>query len=130
MNAVEPNVDLAWDLADEMERLSPESRQEYNRHEAQIVVSGVLARVGLADSARSLMERARPDRELDPTAQLVLDEAAMRVLVGDHDEAIDLWKQWLAAHPDQDHGLVPGRQLPWRFRALRDHPRIQEILRR
>ncbi|MCH7946039.1 MAG: hypothetical protein IIC73_08525 [Armatimonadetes bacterium] len=130
MNGIAADVDEAWRLAGEMERLSPESQRALNRRKAVLVVGGVLARAGLADSARSVMLSARTDdRQIDPELQLVSDEVTMRVLVGDHEEAIDLLTRWMAAHPDQDHGVAPGGDVPWRLRLLVDNPRFRLLLR-
>ncbi len=51
----------------------------------------------------------------------------MRVLLGDHDEAINQLKRWLTAHPEQDHGVDEG-EASWWWRDLRNHPRFPELL--
>ena len=127
MDAAEPDVDEAWRLSAEMETLAPEPVTEYYRHEAQMVVGGVIARAGLADSARNVLVRARGNRQIDPTLELAFDEAFMRTLLGDHDEAIDLVKQYLTANPEQDHGFERGGDIYWWWRDLRDHPGFREL---
>ena len=67
-------------------------------------LGGTIARAGLADSARSVLLRARDmgNPEIDATQELLHIEAYMRSLLGDNDEAIDLLKRYVAANPDHD----------------------------
>jgi len=126
---LEPDVDRAWQLVAEVERLASEPRREYARRYAQVTVGGVLARAGLADSARSVLLAARADPEIDPTRSLLYIEAYMRVLLGDDDEAIDLMKLYFAANPAEDHGGGEDEELFWWWEDLQHHPRFAELER-
>jgi serine/threonine-protein kinase len=126
---LEPDVDRAWQLAADVERLSSESRRAYNRSYAQVTVGGVLARAGLADSARSVLLAARADPEVDPTRSLLYIEAYMRVLLGEEDDAIDLMKLYFAANPAEDHGGGEDEELFWWWEDLQHHPRFSELER-
>ncbi|UCG88449.1 MAG: hypothetical protein JSW71_07875, partial [Gemmatimonadota bacterium] len=126
---LEPDVDRAWQLLAEVERLTPEPRREYARRYAQTTVGGVLARAGLVDSARSVLHAARADPDIDPTRQLLYIEAYMRVLLGDEDEAIDLMKLYFAANPAEDHGAGEDEELFWWWEDLQHHPRFAELER-
>ncbi len=128
MEPTEPDVDRAWQLAQEWEELSPEHSQEFVRHRAQMYVGGTLARAGLADSANAVLRRARADRELDPTRELAWIEAYMRVLLGDNDEAIERLKLWTTANPDQLHGGEERGNTYWWWRDLEDDPRFRRVM--
>jgi len=126
-DAQPPDVDRAWRLARSLVSLTPEGDREFQRHEAEMIVGGVLARAGLPDSADAVLRSARADPSVDPDRNLAFDEAFMRILLDQEDAAIDLLKVFLLAHPDQDHGLGHGGQLYWWWRPLRDHPRFGEV---
>ncbi len=128
MPEAEADVELAWQTVAEWGELSPERLAEYHGHLARMYVGGVLARAGLADSAARVLEGARADRELDPRRDLAWTEAYMRVLLGDHDEAIDLLTQYMAANPDQIHGADSEADVYWWWKDLRDDPRFQRVV--
>ena len=121
----EPDVDRAWRLSQALGPLLPESLRELEGHRSHMVVGGVLARAGLADSARSVLIAARAGREVDPDQQLASDEAIMRTLLGDYDEAIDLLTNYVAMNPGHDFDI--GRDLHWHWRPLRDHPAFRRV---
>jgi serine/threonine-protein kinase len=127
MEGIDPDADRAWQLYDQMLSLTPESQREYYDHAGRMVVGGVIARAGFPDSARAVLLGARADRRVDPGLQLAFDEAFMRVLLGDQDEAIDLLKRHATANPDTYHGLEHEGQMHWWWRPLRDHPRVAEL---
>ncbi|MBE0591468.1 MAG: protein kinase [Gemmatimonadales bacterium] len=129
-DALEPNPGRAWQLADRVVALTPDpARKGYARHRADIVVGGVLALAGLADSARHVLLAARASPSVDPTRDLLYNEAYMRVLLHDDDEAIDLMKQYFAANPEEDHGGGESGELFWWWRELKNHPRFKELQR-
>jgi serine/threonine-protein kinase len=128
MPEAQADAESAWRLAAQWEELSPEFIREYNHHQAGMYVGGVLARLGLADSAARVLEAARADRDLDPRRDLAWTEAYMRVLLGDHDEAIELLKQYMAANPDRVHGEETEGDIYWWWRELRDDPRFQRVV--
>ena len=125
--ALPPDADLAWQLQERARAVAPEARREYRALEAQILVAGALARAGLADSARSVLQQVRraATAQVDPTQELLGIEAYVRILLGDEDEAIDLIKRYIAANPD--HGFQRAVGTAWYWRELRDHPRFNEI---
>ena len=121
----EHDVDRAWRLAQALETLMPESVRQLAGHRARMVVGGVLARAGMADSARNVLVAARAGREVDPERQLAFDEAIMRTLLGDYDEAIDLLTEYVAMNPGHDFDF--DTELHWRWRPLRDHPAFGQV---
>jgi eukaryotic-like serine/threonine-protein kinase len=125
--AKQPNVPLAWTLADSAWRLAPTSDRDFQRLEAQMMVAAVLARTGLADSARNVARRARGSPEVDPTHDLAMMETFVRLLLGDRDEALRSLKVYLAANPQRRAALAedPG----WWYRSLENDPRYEALVR-
>ncbi len=118
---VAPDVERAWALARAWESIAPEERRERLGRAARMYVGGVLARARLADSARNVMVAARAEPDIDPGQELAFDEAAMRVILGDTDEAVRLLSRYHAATGDRldlSH---------WWWRPLRDHPGLRTI---
>lgn len=127
-DAAEPDVDEAWRLRDDVERLAPGEQRPLQARLAQLWVGGVVALAGMPDSAGRVLTAARPSPGVDPDNTLAFFEAHMRILAGQEDEAIDRLKIWLGSHPDQDHGLEAG-DMNWWWEPLRDHPRFPELVR-
>ncbi len=119
-----PDIQTAWQMAEEYARLSPPNLREYRTHEGQMLVAMALARAGLPDSARAVALRARADAALDPTRDLALWETYVRTMLGDRDEAFRLLSTYLAANPqDRPSTTDPG----WWLRDLASDPRWKSI---
>ena len=116
-------ADEAWAALATLDSLAPEHQAEADHLEGLLHVGGVLARVGMADSARAVWARARSaaNPHVDPSRWLYLVEAYARTLAGDDAEAIDLLKLNAAANP----GASFDDQ--WWYRGLRSHPRWSEL---
>ncbi len=125
--ALPADPEQAWQLYATLDTLAPEASRPYLMTKWQIVVGGVLARAGLTDSARSVLERARASitHESDPTQDLASVEAYMRGLLGDYDEAIDLLKLYVASNPG--HAFAEAAGTLWWWRDLRAQPRFREV---
>ncbi len=121
-----PDVDRAWELVARLEAAAPEARREYWRRRGEMFVGGVIGRAGDTDSARTVLVRARGDREVDPNYELAEFEAAVRTMLGDYDEAIELLKLWVAANPDE--AFEAGENVAWWWEPLTDHPGFQALL--
>jgi tetratricopeptide (TPR) repeat protein len=128
-NAKEPDVASAWRLASEVVNLTGEANRELARHSMGIVVGGVLALAGMPDSARNVLVAHRAGPDVDPYMQLKYYEAYMRILLGDHDDAIDLLREYFVANPEEDHGGGESGEVFWWWRDLRSHPRFGEVMR-
>lgn len=124
----EPDVDRAWELADRWVNLSSELERSITRKKAQMYVGGTIARAGFADSAVSVLELARADRDLDPRRDLARLEAYMRVLLGDYDEAIELLKVWVTANPRGIHGSEEEGETYWWWRNIENDPRFRRVM--
>jgi hypothetical protein len=86
----------------------------------------VLARAGLADSARRVLVRARADQKVDPRGELMGYEAFVRAQLDDKNEAIDILQRYLAAHPDHRRGF--GKVNGWWWQPLESDPRFKTLI--
>ena len=121
-----PDVALAWRLLDEIVPLAPTSQRAYVRLESQNGVAAVLARAGLADSARHLLARSRGGPDVDPEVELLSFQAFAYLLLGDRDEALRLMKEQVAANPAHRAGLA--RSTHWWWRDIKDDPRFKQLI--
>ena len=120
------NIDSAWGLVEELRRLTPDKEWEFAGREAQMLVAGGLARAGLPDSARRVLIRSRGNASVDPTRDLLIDEALVRAIIGDRDEALQLLKAYLVANPEHRAGMAESQS--WWWRDLKSDPRYQEMV--
>ena len=120
------DVALAWRLFEEISRLTPAQMRSYGRLQAQIGVAAVLARAGLADSARHVLARSQAGPDIDPESELLGFQAFAYLLLGDRDMTFRLLKQQVAANPAHRAGLA--RSVHWWWRAIRDDVRFKELV--
>ncbi len=124
--AVDPDVPLAWQLADEIVRLTAERDRPLKRLYEQIYVAAVLSRAGLADSARHVLERSQGDAEMDPQRELLGYEAFVYVMLGDKEEALRQLDRYLVANPKHREGF--RKIVHWWWRPLQDNPRFKALI--
>lgn len=98
---LEPEPDRARALVEAMDTLLPEHGHELRMGYVRLMEGGVLARAGMTERADAVMREVRAGitPAQDPHRELAQFEAAMRVLMGDHDGAIDLLQQYAAVNP-------------------------------
>jgi hypothetical protein len=101
-------------------------RRDYEGREGRMIVAMVLARAGLADSARRVAERARRGPSTDPTQSLAWEETYVRILLGDIDEALKALASYLAANPERRAELAA--EPDWWLRDIQDDPRLKALL--
>jgi TolB-like protein/tRNA A-37 threonylcarbamoyl transferase component Bud32 len=122
-----PDIDSAWTYARQYVERTPERDRDLGRRKAQMHVAGALATAGLADSARRVLLRARaPSAALDPARELSAVEAAIRVTLGDHDEAVQLLKDYLTVNPHHRKGFATHTM--WWWRGLQDNPKFKALI--
>jgi eukaryotic-like serine/threonine-protein kinase len=122
----DPDVALAWKLADSAVRLAPEQEREYQRLNGQMMVAATLARANLPDSARRLVQRSRGNSEIDPTRDLIYAAAFVNTLLGDTTAAIEALKTYLVANPEKRASLAQDPS--WWFRPLENSPRFRDLV--
>ena len=116
------DVERAWKLVAELERLVPPEDRAAQLPRWQVLVSPVLGRAGLADSAEAVIRRARAAAPDDP--EMDFYEAEARMLLGDREAALRLLARDLRGNPRfRDY----VRRNPV-FRPLWDDPRFQELV--
>ena len=121
-----PDVAAAWRYADSTVALSSEQTRAYDRLYNDILVADVLARAGLGDSARRVLERSKGDPSVDPQGDLAFLAAFTYVLLDDKPKAIDQLKTYLTSSPGRRESFKddPG----WLFRDLQGEPAYQRLM--
>jgi serine/threonine-protein kinase len=119
-----PDPDEAWRLAQRATAAAQTAIRATTGAQLDILVAGVLARAVPGDSAPRVLERIRVRAAADPhiardRARLQL-EAGVRVLLGQHDIAVQLLHEYFESLPDERAVLVRSR----RFQPLLPDPRL------
>jgi len=93
------DADRAWQLADSMVLLSPaQGERTFRRAQSRVLVGNVLARLGLSDSARSLL--SEPDTAVvDPSRDLDIFTERGWLLLGDTAKALEALTRYYRANP-------------------------------
>ncbi len=107
-----PAVDTAWHLASVLK----------GWRSGEMLVAGVLARAGLADSARAMADRIRPEVENDPWVSYY--EANTRIQLGEPDVALALLGQFLEAMPGRKSYIAND----WWWEPLHSDPGFQALV--
>jgi eukaryotic-like serine/threonine-protein kinase len=131
------DVPEAWRLAVKLDSLyqsRSDSARQYQASFSRILVGGAIGKKvaeqpsPLIDSARRVLARARPDVRVDPKHELAGYEGVMRAQIGDLDEAIGLFKEYVSFNPD--HSFRVGQNIHWWYRELRGKPEFQALVDR
>jgi hypothetical protein len=93
--------------------------------QSSLQVAAVLARAGLADSARHVVGRSLGHAGVDPTRDLVFHAAFVYTLLGDTTRALQNLKVYLVANPAKRATLGDGG---WWFRPLRANQDFRRLL--
>ncbi len=120
------DVRRAWRLADSLATQAPEGERAYRRGMGQALAALVVAKAGLADSARHVLARVDVPAASDPTRDVNWDEACAWLVLGDEDAALRELKIYATANPA--NGLADDNN--WQFRSLRSDPRFQALLKK
>ena len=101
-----PAPDSAWRLLDIADRVDPPAAaraaaRPYSPLFRRMMVAAVLARAGLADSARAVAGQARRSAAADPAlrASFLWDDAYVHLLLGDTARSAALLRAYLAERP-------------------------------
>ncbi len=106
----------AWALADTVVARSAAPLKPQQRLASDLMVAAVLARAGMADSARHVVKRSQGDETVDPTRDLMMRAAFVHTLLGDTTSAVAALKVFLASNDAarKDYAEDPG----WWFRPI------------
>jgi serine/threonine-protein kinase len=126
MPGMRSSADSAWRLVQDLRKLTPDNEWPFSGREAQMLVAAGLTRAGLQDSARRVLVRSRGDATIDPSRDLLIDEAVVRVILGDKDDALQLLKQYLVANPEHRAGMAESQS--WWWRDLKSDPRYVQMV--
>ena len=121
-----PDVDSAWIYRTRYVALVPEAKRPEAQKLGDILVAGALARAALADSARHILVRARATPEEDPSRELEGDEAVIRVILGEQDEAIRLISDYLTVNPGHRKGFAT--RTGWWWRDIQGNPKFKALI--
>jgi len=116
----------AWKLYDQYKPLVPARDTAFQLRKAQLIVGGALAKAQLSDSAKHVLERARPPAGVDPENELIGYEAVMRVILGDQDEAVRLITRYVSTNPDHLKGFATSST--WWWRDLQGNPKFKALI--
>jgi serine/threonine-protein kinase len=119
----EPDVTLAWQLLDDFLEANPPEDRPLLRPSATLYVAAVLARAGLTDSAVAVVRQARA-AETEPDPMHDYNEAHVRLLLGDREQALHLLQAYVEASPGRKQALAGD----WWFESLQSDPRFQELV--
>jgi hypothetical protein len=93
-----------------------------------IIAAAVLARTGLADSARHVLLAARAGADVDPQLELPFVEAYVRTLLGDNAEAVALLKGLVAGSKQAAESDAGEWATHWWWRGLRGRPDFEALV--
>jgi tetratricopeptide (TPR) repeat protein len=125
MKGQTPDIKRAWELHEQLVKVTPPNLRGYNKLYGQMLVALALVQAGKGDSARGLAERSRCDATVDPTHDLAYYEAIVRAQLGERDEAFKLLSTYVAANPQMRSGLAKDES--WQLKDLRSDPRYTTI---
>ena len=124
-SSVPPDPRRALELLDELEDMDPLEKarlagRSYHPAYRTVRAAAVLARAGQPKRARSLLDRAHDQAGDDPTVNLLLayDEAYLRLLLGEKEQAFQLVARYVGERPD----LKPYALRDPHFRPLWSDP--------
>lgn len=118
---LEPDVDRARELVEEISARSRPEERSYNVGVGRRQVAAVLARAGRPDSARALLERLSGEGP----PPFVYEEAHAYLVLEDEERALDRLGAFLEAAPDHYAGVIARD--PW-FEPLRGNPRFEDLV--
>ena len=124
--AERPDVDLAWKFADSLTALQPIQEKPFNQRYNHMFVAAVLARAGMADSARQVVQQSRADASIDPQGELSFVAAFVYALLGDKPRTVQELKAFFTASPGRREALKDDAG--WWFRDMQSDPAYQQLV--
>jgi hypothetical protein len=121
------SVTEAWRIADRWKSMVSAESWKSQQLTAHGLLSVVLGRAQMSDSALRVLDRVRGSGVKDPSRSLEMFEARVRVLRGEKDRAVDLLAQYLAVNAEVRSGMA--RKRSWWWQELEGEPRFRELVR-
>ena len=125
-NAARADTPLAWRLADSVVALAPKARHDFQRFNSDLLVAAVLARAGLNDSARRVLNRSKGNAEIDASRDLAQFAAFVDVLLNDKTAAIADLTTFLAASDRRRASFAANAG--WWYDSLKDLPAYKSLV--
>ncbi len=120
-----PDIAEAWRDADSATALTDSAARPFYKLYYHTFVGAVLARAGLADSARRVLAASRGDALVDPQGDLRLPAAFAYAQLGDKAAAVRELTAYLNASPGRAAAFQDDTG--WWFRDLRSDPAFQRL---
>ena len=129
VKSVTPDVNRAWQDYERLRQLEPPNTWKTRQLEARMLISAAIARSGMIDSARKVIEGARPEPSADKDGELAGVEAFVRTLFGtsqDTTEAFRILNRYVSSSPQHRAGLAESQS--WWWKGLKQDPRFAELV--
>ncbi len=119
-------VKLAWALADSVVQRAPAPQKAVKQLGSQLYVAAVLARAGMADSARAVVKRSEGDAEVDPKRDLLLTAAFVHTILADTTAAVNTLNVYFSRNEIRRAAYAndPG----WWFKPISGAPAFQKLV--
>ncbi len=123
-----PDIDRAWELVDAVteDTRGTEDKRRINNAVEQMRAAAVIARAGLADSARAVLDRIHQGADEELLQYVSYDEAYVRLMIGERDRSLQLLEEFLESEP----GLRSRVARDHWFDSLAGDPRFEAIVDR
>ena len=106
--AAKSSIAEAWQLADSVTARNKKDKPPFPRMNSDLLVAMVLAKAGLTDSAKHVLNRSRGNPDFDKPRDLLQFAAYVDILVGDNKQAFDDLTVFLAAIPGRKDSFASG----------------------
>ena len=127
MRGESPDIGRGWEIVGALEGHYARPERPFESRFDQMLLAAAIGRAGLADSARSVMVRARADRSIDPRGELQGLEAFARTVIGDKTDALALLEGYLREFPEHREGF--RRLNTWWWQDISSEPRYLTLVR-
>jgi TolB-like protein/tetratricopeptide (TPR) repeat protein len=117
-------IGRGWRVLDTIESRSASDESPLDPVDRRLMVAAVVARTGLRDSAQAILQRLHAQMSDSIMDQAAVEEAGVRVLLGERREAIQMLRTFLAGQPHLREGIG---QNPW-FRPLHGDPGFDSLV--
>ena len=124
--AAKEDIPLAWRLADSVVAMAPKTRHDFQRFNSDLLVAAVLARAGLNDSAKRVLDRSKGNAQIDASRDLAQFAAFVDVLLNDKTAAIADLTTFLAASDRRRASFAANAG--WWYDPLKELPAYKALV--